>query len=178
MQGFIDGSVIQGDDGIYIVVVAAVAVADVAAFERGIIKHAPHQPFHFHNNRRSVNEAMLRVIGGFQPYLYLAGQRLDGPKKQERARRLCFNALIPVLINDGVDHLTIEHRHRKQDQRDVQILKFNGLTEENYDFGDKANPMLWVADAVAGATRTAYERSDRSLLRIIGEQRIIFEKEL
>lgn len=81
--------------------------------------------------------------------------------KQERARRLCMEALLPELHADGVNQVWYESRTavlNNADTRMVSALRGKRLLPPSMRV-DHARPteepMLWVPDAVAGAVNAA-----------------------
>jgi len=81
-----------------------------------------------------------------------------GRRRQEAARGAAFEELLPLLIGDGVDHLIIESRAKAQDGRDKQaileILRSNKMPGAlTYEWRGNAEPLLWIADAIAGSVR-------------------------
>jgi hypothetical protein len=78
------------------------------------------------------------------------------PKRQERARRLCLGALADDLVTEGVDDMVIESRQRTQDKADRLLMyrlqqsgRALGLSYSHVN--KRAEPLLWAADAIAGA---------------------------
>ena len=60
------------------------------------------------------------------------------------------------LAHDGVTHLIIESGDAASDQRDRQTLldafAADGGVPFRYDWRSKAEPLLWIADAICGVT--------------------------
>lgn len=85
--------------------------------------------------------------------------------KQERARRQCLRSLLFHLEGDGVEQVWLESRGAPADSRDISAVRaFRaqhaiGHTNRVDHAFPSAQPLLWVADIVAGAVRAA-ERGD------------------
>ena len=147
--------------GIYYVVTAAVLLAEEAD-ARGVLSELlpadRKRPFHWHTEGRTTREAMMGCIDRLGIVAHVCVHYPTGPRRQESARAAAFEELLPVLIDDGVDHLIIESRARAQDGRDKQaILEVLRRTETpsaiTYEWRGKAEPLLWIADAIAGSVR-------------------------
>lgn len=67
--------------------------------------------------------------------------------------------LVDRVANDGIDHLIIESRGTKGDDRDRAVVldRLRGLAScgFSYQWSPKKEPLLWYADALAGASRDA-----------------------
>ena len=75
---------------------------------------------------------------------------------QVEARRDLLAVHARRLADDGVTHLIIESGDETSDQRDRDTLLGtfapDGGVPFRYDWRSKAEPLLWVADAVCGVT--------------------------
>lgn len=76
-------------------------------------------------------------------------------REQERARaRLPTEVVLPAILDAGASEFWIESRARDQDSVDKVVVR-NWLRERrvrlSYAWYPKAEPLLWIADAVAGA---------------------------
>ncbi|MFI5559065.1 hypothetical protein ACIA2T_07270 [Amycolatopsis japonica] len=81
------------------------------------------------------------------------------PKRQERSRALCLQRLVVELHGAGVDTLVAEARQADLNKRDVDSVRHARLYlprgtvfRVEHRFG-KDEPLLWIADVVAGAVR-------------------------
>ncbi|TDU90240.1 hypothetical protein EV138_3825 [Kribbella voronezhensis] len=103
----------------------------------------------------------------------VVGSPMVGPK-QERARRCCLERLLYELGRCGVTEVWLESRSATPDRRDIKLVdsarrKGLILTGQRVRFGrPKAEPMLWIPDAVAGAV-TAAELGEPRWLLVLSE---------
>ncbi len=74
----------------------------------------------------------------------------------ERRRRLTLGVLFPELGDLGVDHVILESRGPKDDQRDRQMLDYlrqrrllNSTMRIDHQVG-RDEPLLWIPDALCG----------------------------
>jgi hypothetical protein len=80
-------------------------------------------------------------------------------KRQERARAKCLQRLVLELYDLGVTELLIESRNRRLDQRDVNTITgvrhslSKGARFHLSHVSGSDEPLLWVADIVAGSVR-------------------------
>lgn len=94
------------------------------------------------------------------------------PRRQERARALCLQHLVPELHGIGVTALYMEARTRDLDQRDIRaVINARRALPRGTVFSiehvrGKDDPLLWVADVLAGAVRASRhgQTSYRSIL--------------
>ncbi|MEJ2869765.1 DUF3800 domain-containing protein [Actinomycetospora sp. OC33-EN08] len=99
------------------------------------------------------------------------------PRRQERARRLTLRRLTYELHGMGVTRIVIESRQQVLDRRDVTLVtatrndlpKGTRLRVDHQRGADE--PLLWVADIVAGAVRAGRHGVDdhRELLGALVE---------
>ena len=97
------------------------------------------------------------------------------PRRQERARRKCMERLLFELERIGVSHVWLEARSTLLNRRDVELvdaLRANGAlvtrTRVEHSLPDD-EPMLWAADAVAGAVARARQGLDLDIRTALGE---------
>ncbi len=94
--------------------------------------------------------------------MVVTATRLDS-RRQERARRKCLQMLVHQLVADDVQHVWLESRDRIGNQRDLAMiasLRTTGALPPSIRVDHarpSEEPLLWVADAVAGAVAAAYE---------------------
>jgi ribosomal protein L39E len=87
-------------------------------------------------------------------------------QKQERARRICMESMLMELDRRGVRQVWMESRKPSQDLKDLKMLdaaRSKGFLGAGLrlDFArPKAEPMLWIPDAVAGALGAALKADD------------------
>ncbi len=81
------------------------------------------------------------------------------PKRQERGRRLCLQRLVTELHGAGVDTLIAEARQDDLNKRDIDSVRYarrllpkGTRFQIEHRFGAD-EPLLWIADVVAGAVR-------------------------
>jgi hypothetical protein len=121
-------------------------------------------PFHWAKEGREARERMIECIIANGICGHVAVHHPTARSGQERARAAVLTALIPVLINEGVDELIIEGRTQRQDQTDQATLvaalsgRPSGIL--TYSWGTKADRRLWLADALCGAASTYLDGSD------------------
>ena len=97
------------------------------------------------------------------------------PRRQERARARCLEHLVPELYGCGVGSLVMESRGRALDQRDVRAVigarlalpRGVGFTIEHVP--GREEPLLWVADVLAGAVR-AGRHGDRNYRSVLADR--------
>jgi hypothetical protein len=96
-------------------------------------------------------------------------------RRQERARAACLTALIGALHALGVQHLLIEARSAELNHRDIAtaqgarfaLPKGSQFRVDHMPGSDE--PLLWVADIVAGAVRASLEGSSTHV-ELLGER--------
>ena len=68
-----------------------------------------------------------------------------------------FGSWVPLMLTCGVGHVVIESQGAREDGRDraslLDTFRRSGGVPFTYDWHTKAEPLLWVADAVGGACR-------------------------
>jgi hypothetical protein len=107
------------------------------------------------SSRRELVAKTIRSTGARS--LVVVGQMAD-PRKQERARRLVLGQLLHILDRRQVSHVVLESRHPERDRHDIEAV---GAFRNQRMISRRLavshgkplqEPMLWIPDAVAGAT--------------------------
>ena len=127
--------------------VTADLVALVALRQRG---------FHWHREGTTKRSSMLDLIEAHGVVAHVR-VRATARRRQVATRAHLLAEVSWLLVADGVEHLVIESQGAREDGRDRASLldAFNrsGGVPFTYDWRTKAEPLLWVADAIGGACR-------------------------
>jgi hypothetical protein len=116
---------------------------------------------HWHDESPLSRKAVMQTIAQI-PALHVVVVRTGRPgEPAERRRRKCFERLAHEFAVRGVECVTAEARERKANERELQ--HFNQLrtsrvigSQVRLDHVPGPNePLLWIADAVAGAVTAA-----------------------
>jgi hypothetical protein len=168
--------------GIAYVVGAAVILAeeDVArAAVDGIFAGTPRQrPFHWYQEGTTARQAMIDVLGEIGAIAHICVHYPTGRKKLEPARASALQAVIPKVLEDGASLLLIESRGEVQDRRDRGVIldTLNALHrpgELAYEWRDKSEPLLWLADGICGAVREHLQQIDDQPLDALRQRGVI-----
>jgi len=151
-HAFVDESIRSG----YLLSAAVVATGDLAV-ARGKLRELckPGQRrLHMKDESDSRRREILSALAGLEISVHLYRAPTAGRSARE-ARDRCFHALVPALVELGVDRLVIESCG--QDHRDVQVIHQALAPSQAWDDLDylhlapAAEPLLWAADVVAWA---------------------------
>jgi len=142
--------------GVYYVVTAAVVFdpSNIRHRVGGVVGERT-SPFHY---RRDGPEAIERMAILLEDMELVASVlwRPVARRGQVAARRDLLAAHARRLAHDGVPHVIIESGDETSDQRDQETLLDTFATEGGvpfrYDWRSKAEPLLWIADAICGVT--------------------------
>jgi hypothetical protein len=160
MIAFIDESVRAGSGGLlYVVAAGAVVQADLDpardAFRKLLL---PRQPYlHWNTEKPARRLAVLDRLTGLDAMALACSSYPVGTRRQERARAACLTALVGDLKAEGISELVIETRGESLDRRDRRTLlhaRDVGIAPHNLSYrhvGKLEEPLLWAADAIAGA---------------------------
>jgi hypothetical protein len=158
MTAFVDESQRHGPKGIYII--AAVVVTDdldtARQSARSMLLRGQRR-FHWRDeNDRRRRLMMQRIIDLDVVCRAYRCQPVTAPQSP-RARALCLNGLLWDLRRDDINELVIESRQDHNDRQDRRTIA-NAQRAQRADPGlryrfswPESEPMLWLADAVAGA---------------------------
>jgi len=158
VTAFVDESMRLGGDGLY-VVAAVVVVRDLDGARRAartvLVKRQPR--FHWRNESEHRRVRMLDAMRAVDADCRVFVRQSIAPRRQTGARALCVNGLLWDLWQSGIDDLVIESRGEHGDAADRRTIlaaqrakraspalayRFSRAIEE---------PILWMADALAGA---------------------------
>lgn len=146
-----------GDPPFYMLGVSLMGADSVPELER-IFASVPGdaRKLHWRQLSRRKQRDSLRALAGIERTdIVVVASPLSG-RKQERARRKCFEALLPTLEKRGVERLVLESRRPGSDKFDLDYIAFakgSHLVESiriEHEYGAD-QPKLWVADQVLGA---------------------------
>lgn len=159
MTAFVDESIRLDNHGIY--VVAAVVVVENLDTAREVARSVlvKRQPrFHWRNEGEPRRLGMLERMSsaGIGARVYV--QQPVTSRRPERARALCLNAMLWDLWQAEVEDVVFESRQRHADAADRRLIiaaqqAHRASPHLSYRFEKAINePLLWMADALAGAT--------------------------
>ncbi|MHB8324618.1 MAG: hypothetical protein ACYDHB_09400 [Candidatus Dormibacteria bacterium] len=148
-------------------VLAAVLVAptdEIAARQAMAAFSLPHRAprFHWHDERENRRLAMLRCLADLR--LPIHAYVRPGPVHGQhagRARSRCLTSLLQDLRLRSVGRLVIESREPHNDRRDARTIlgaQQGRLAASSLEFQfarPREEPLLWPADAVAGAVASS-----------------------
>ncbi len=181
MIAMIDEAVAEHPSGIVYVVAAVVIVEDQLRIREQLTSRVYREnrirPSHWHEEGPFVRQIICDVsesagaIG--QTFLESCGR-----SGQEAARVRILNRALNWISQEGAGEVTIESRGPKLDIRDRRTVKRFQLENESHlavEWWEKKEPLLWLADALAGATRENFLRPGASpdnsrLLAIMGAE--------
>ena len=136
--------------------------------------------FHWNAEDVSQRRRMLATLRASVRNLRVYACRPMPRTKQERARALCLNRLLWDLRDYAVERLVLESRQERNDRKDrltiVRAQKACRAPALDYAFAKPvAEPLVWLADAGAGAAATELCGDDRGYLDTLGETVTVVE---
>jgi hypothetical protein len=154
---------IRIDDRVYITAACALEEVNAPTARDTMRELEPRPGRRFHWRDKEPHERLAAVEAIAQlPTLHIVaiGAALD-PRRQERARRQCLEALLFHLDAAGVEQVWLETRGATADRRDIAAIdRFrarqvigHSIRVDHARPGD--DPLLWLADLVAGAVSAA-----------------------
>ena len=169
MIAMIDEAVAEHSSGNVYVVVAVVVVKDQSMIQEQltgrIYRDNRIRPSHWHEEgpfvRGIISEVSENVGAIGQAFLESCGR-----SGQEAARVRMLNKALDWISREGAGEVMIESRGPKLDIRDRRTVKRFQLENDSHlavKWAQKKEPLLWLADALAGATRENLLRPGASL---------------
>jgi hypothetical protein len=177
MIGLIDESMRQrlDSDGFYFLAVARLDAAH-AATARAELRRAlrPRQlRFHWRTEHEADRVAFLRVIAGLPLVSTIVYQHPVARRKHEQARVRCLWEAMGHFQDWGVSELIIESRREPLDTRDRREIiagQHARLIARDLPYRHdvpKQEPLLWIPDAIVGATAAAIADCDERYLAML-----------
>jgi hypothetical protein len=161
--------------------VLAAAVLEQEAWEsarevmRNLLGSRRTTKLHWHEmDRLQQKDAAHRVAGIAALHVVALGTPVPR-RRQERARAACLTALVSALHGFGVCHLLLEARTTELNRRDIttaQGARFALPPGSDFRIDHvpgPTEPLLWVADIVAGTVRTSHHNGTVQL-ELLGER--------
>lgn len=159
------------------VVVREDILDDVRASVRAV-RRRRRDAFHWHGEFDRSRTAMLELIAATSDLQIVVVSRPVPPRRQERARARCTESLLAQLqvLDPPVRDVVFASRTHVLDRRDG--TRIEGLRASmrigpglRFSSATKAEPLLWIADAVAGA-ESARVRGDDRYAQALGDRLI------
>jgi len=176
MTAYVDESLRVSHAGLYLLAAAVVAGDDADDARRALRRVLlPGQlRFHWRLERGGQRARMLAAVAKIRPAV-LAYSCRPMPRRQERARALCVNSLVWDLHERDIKHAVFESRGEHGDRRDAATIEQArrakwAAAAVTYGF-DRADdePLLWIADALAGAISAHLAEGDATYLEELPE---------
>jgi len=164
----IDEAMRQHGSGLYLLAMVYVAAGD-AEDTRAALKSVPRHArprFHWHDEERRDQLAMIDVLARLGLVTTVVYQTPSPPRKQEQARARCLTVGLCDLEQAGAVRLVLEARQdrlNRRDKRTIAAARRDQLVPASVPFDFvKADddPLLWAADAMAGAAGAALADDD------------------
>ena len=111
---------------------------------------------HWREMGRKAQTKSLKAVASTDAITTVVIATPVNPRKQERSRRKCMEALLPILENQGVHSAIMESRNPIQDARDIKMVDIMRSNGSLADFSvehmrGEVEPRLWYPDLVLGA---------------------------
>lgn len=152
---------VQTPAGLYVVAAVIVEERQEEARAQARAVLPPKQVrFHWRDEGGARRLAMLGCIVGLGASARGYVHRMADVRRQDRSRALCFKRLLWDLGQAGVGELVIESRREPNDRKDRQTIIWAQkahIASQALDYRHglpKEEPLLWFADALAGALRS------------------------
>lgn len=116
--------------------------------------------FHWRVDSRALRARAIRILADAPAASAVVVQHDVDRAGQERARQHAFWNLVFVARDLGADDLVIESRERSQNDRDqmtMDVISKAGIVGPNFRYAfapARDEPLLWLADTLAGMTGT------------------------
>lgn len=129
---------------------------------------------HWHEESRDRRLQIASAIAELETlHTVVVGAPVDATRL-EKARTRCLVRLVAELVGIGVEHMIFEGRTAIQNRRDVATIAELRSRKAipgtfSVDFaGKRDDPMLWIADIVAGAVGASLTGTDVEPLDALG----------
>lgn len=154
---------IRIDDRVYIIAACALEDVNVPMARDTMRELEPRRGrrFHWHDRKPVDRLAAVQAIAQVLTlHIVTIGAPID-PRRQERARRQCLEALLFHLDAAGIEQVWLETRGATADRRDIAAIdrfrarQIIGHAIRVDHAHPSAEPLLWLADAIARAVSAA-----------------------
>ncbi len=161
----------------YVIAVAALFEPTRATAELSRLFTAERRrPFHW-EREGAVARTRIIEIAAEVGVVASAHYAHVGRRGQAHARGSMLARMAVDIAADGVDHLIIEASDAATIGRDRRVLldsfREAGGVPFAYDWRSKAEPLLWIADAIAGAVGEYVVGKDPIWCEMLGDQGIV-----
>lgn len=153
------GSVASIDPGAYIFAGILLAPSRVGRARDAItaLRRPTEKKVHWRDDADKRHVEVIQCIAALPIHGLVVARVGPLSDRAERRRRKCLEAFLNELQNLGCRELTLESRGQHLDRNDMDLL--NGLRAQKRlssglrvaHRGGPTEPLLWIADAVAGA---------------------------
>jgi hypothetical protein len=159
MIAYVDESMRGSAGGLYLVAAAVIVDAELDFARRqalGVLLPRQHR-FHWRNESEPQRDLMLKAIASLE-YRALVYACHPAPRRQERARALCLEKMLWDFRDEGVDMVVFESREAHNDKKDAKNIAHAqraGRAPDDFRYSfmrPQGEPLLWIADAIAGAS--------------------------
>jgi len=146
--------------------------AEVRLSMTGLAKSG--QRFHWRQSSIEAQRKAVAVIAALSSLHIVVVGTPANPRKQERARRQSLGRLLVELDRAGVSELWLESRTQSLNDRDyksVNVFSAQKLIGTQPRVGHARpleEPLLWVADIVAGAVNSGLGGDETLLAPLVG----------
>lgn len=171
-HAYVDESEVKEDSfHTYTLAAALIDGQDVDALRSSMLRlhRTPAPKLHWIRIDVQARELLVKTVAGF-PALHVIVIRTSTPGEPgERARRKTFTRMFHELELRGVKEVTAEARQRKQNDRDIQLLRDLKAAKQIepgtkiWHVPGKSEPLLWIPDIAAGAATAAVRGDERFL---------------
>jgi hypothetical protein len=176
---YVDESVRLTGDGRYVLAAVTVPPARAAEVRAALVSslRRGQRRFHWHDENAPGRLAMAGLVASLALDAVVVTVTPVTTRDAERARRRCLRRLLWELDQRGVREVLFESRQRR-DAKDRAVLGHlhrSGWAgaELRYAFTPpQQEPLLWVADVVAGAVAAAGD-GDGSFLALLGDRTFV-----
>jgi hypothetical protein len=173
-QAFIDESFLECDSGTGYYLVAAAVVDDLQVQKAardvmvGLLDRRTRGKLHWNEMDRARQLRAAAAVADIDSYHVVTVGTPVPRRRQDRARARCLERLVVELSGMGVTAVVAESRTPTLDSRDLTTVigaRYNLPKGSPFHFAHeagRAEPLLWIADVVAGAVRLSREGDQRA----------------
>jgi hypothetical protein len=172
----VDESILIPGNGCYLLACVVIPGDERASVRRRVRRAAVGTHFHWKDERDDARLRMLRVAGDQAVRLIVLACRPTVRREHERARAQLLNDLLDELVSSGTLDLLLESRQEVNDLKDRKVIAAAVIAgrisaDLNYAHsGPDQEPLLWLADALAGAGMAHIRGDDHFLARLPGDR--------